>query len=488
MSDVVQRLEDMAVGRSQHATDRNDARSAADDVRAVIARLEAQAEPIVAPAECDSSCDDPECPYSHKPLTLRQAYENAVTRLRSAEAALRAAVPEEGPVGVRCTGCGSSWDDDRLAEEKAKRPELLSCCPERKIVPVYLRPTPRPDMERELAEVIEQRDYFKAEAEAGTEYIAAQREKIDLLGRELAEARKEVERLKYERDVWRSKSNMHQKSAVSRTIAEAERDALAADNARLVEALGKLEKAATVVSRHGAQTGSWWSDLTTGLIYARAAISRAALSGASIPATADKPHKAPSERELLHKIEGVLRTPSSGHASANELAETILDAICPGYLGALEWAVERWRDEVQHRPIQNIHRRSLDDAWRQVIRHFGGEDILLCGPAHDDLAALSGASIPAPAKAGRKMEPVSIDYLRGQIGEILVLELDAKEDGRAVSQAVERILALVAASSAPDKAEAIREEADPIEKHLAERNRRDTIARAIPNPARREGE
>lgn len=47
-------------------------------------------EEIIAPAECDESCDDPECPYSHKPLTLRQAYENALVRLRAAEAATAA--------------------------------------------------------------------------------------------------------------------------------------------------------------------------------------------------------------------------------------------------------------------------------------------------------------------------------------------------------------------------------------------------------------
>lgn len=45
---------------------------------------------IVAPAECSVNCDDPECPYSHQPLTLRQAYENAVCRLRNVENALAA--------------------------------------------------------------------------------------------------------------------------------------------------------------------------------------------------------------------------------------------------------------------------------------------------------------------------------------------------------------------------------------------------------------
>lgn len=51
----------------------------------------------------------------------------------------------------------------------------------------------------------------------------------------------------------------------------------------------------------------------------------------------------------------------------------------------VEWAVSRWRSEVANRPMQNIHRRALDTTWRQVIRHFGGDDIELCGPAHDRL-------------------------------------------------------------------------------------------------------
>lgn len=51
----------------------------------------------------------------------------------------------------------------------------------------------------------------------------------------------------------------------------------------------------------------------------------------------------------------------------------------------LAWAVERWQAEVANRPIVNIHRRTLDDTWRQVIRHLGGDDAALCGPRHDDL-------------------------------------------------------------------------------------------------------
>jgi hypothetical protein len=51
----------------------------------------------------------------------------------------------------------------------------------------------------------------------------------------------------------------------------------------------------------------------------------------------------------------------------------------------LAWAVQRWKDEVGSRPIQNVNRRALDDTWRQVIRFFGGDDVELCGPCHDDL-------------------------------------------------------------------------------------------------------
>lgn len=53
----------------------------------------------------------------------------------------------------------------------------------------------------------------------------------------------------------------------------------------------------------------------------------------------------------------------------------------------LEWAVGRWEAEVSLRPLHNVHRRSLDDTWRQVIRRIGGDDKALCGPVHDELFA-----------------------------------------------------------------------------------------------------
>jgi hypothetical protein len=44
------------------------------------------------------------------------------------------------PIGVRCTGCGSSMTDEQLAAKRAKQPTLISCCPERNMIAVYATP------------------------------------------------------------------------------------------------------------------------------------------------------------------------------------------------------------------------------------------------------------------------------------------------------------------------------------------------------------
>lgn len=51
----------------------------------------------------------------------------------------------------------------------------------------------------------------------------------------------------------------------------------------------------------------------------------------------------------------------------------------------IAWAVQRWLAEVGNRPLQNIHRRTLDTTWRQVVKRFGGDDVALLGPPHDTL-------------------------------------------------------------------------------------------------------
>lgn len=45
----------------------------------------------------------------------------------------------------------------------------------------------------------------------------------------------------------------------------------------------------------------------------------------------------------------------------------------------LKWAVDRWNAEVRDRPLINVHRRTLDETWRQVIRNLGGDDEALIG-------------------------------------------------------------------------------------------------------------
>lgn len=52
------------------------------------------------------------------------------------------------------------------------------------------------------------------------------------------------------------------------------------------------------------------------------------------------------------------------------------------------WAVDRWNQEVKNRPLVNVHRRTLDDTWRQVIKHHGGNPNQLLGPTHDMLVWL----------------------------------------------------------------------------------------------------
>jgi len=76
--------------------------------------------------------------------------------------------------------------------------------------------------------------------------------------------------------------------------------------------------------------------------------------------------------------------------------QTIDDAIdelrkFPVQQNLLSWAVDRWLAEVSNRPLVNIHRRTLDDTWRQVIRFAGGDPDELIGPSHDALLSAEQA-------------------------------------------------------------------------------------------------
>lgn len=51
----------------------------------------------------------------------------------------------------------------------------------------------------------------------------------------------------------------------------------------------------------------------------------------------------------------------------------------------VQWVVDQWHAQVSKRPMVNVHRRTLDNVWRQVIRQLGHDDVALLGPRHDDL-------------------------------------------------------------------------------------------------------
>lgn len=53
------------------------------------------------------------------------------------------------------------------------------------------------------------------------------------------------------------------------------------------------------------------------------------------------------------------------------------------------WAVGRWVAEVQRRPLCNVHRASLDAAWRQVYRRFSAGPTAIPGKPHILLMALA---------------------------------------------------------------------------------------------------
>jgi len=40
-----------------------------------------------------------------------------------------------------------------------------------------------------------------------------------------------------------------------------------------------------------------------------------------------------------------------------------------------KWIIGRWDAEVKNRPLCNIHRRTLDETWRQVYWYIAGEEL-----------------------------------------------------------------------------------------------------------------
>lgn len=82
----------------------------------------------------------------------------------------------------------------------------------------------------------------------------------------------------------------------------------------------------------------------------------------------------------------------------------------------IDWVVERWHAEVATRPMVNVHRRALDDTWRQVLRHLGVDHRARLGPTHDELRAEIGSKEWAamngtPAEQAAPTEPLTDEQI-----------------------------------------------------------------------------
>lgn len=91
-------------------------------------------------------------------------------------------------------------------------------------------------------------------------------------------------------------------------------------------------------------------------------------------------------REVVRCLRETGRFVDEEGEATNALADLIDgDAMDAHQTNGLAWAVSCWQAEVSQRPLVNVHRRTLDDTWRQVIRYFGGDPAKLIGPDHDTL-------------------------------------------------------------------------------------------------------
>ncbi len=115
-----------------------------------------------------------------------------------------------------------------------------------------------------------------------------------------------------------------------------------------------------------------------------------------------KPEREPLSVRFQQVMTGTLK---AAHTHPDAKAPSV--PAPAGVQEHLAWAVERWHDEVRYRPIVNVNRRPLDDAWRQVIRHFGGDpEALLPLPRHDVLVQENPALFRKAAKSAAAAQAV----------------------------------------------------------------------------------
>jgi hypothetical protein len=82
---------------------------------------------------------------------------------------------------------------------------------------------------------------------------------------------------------------------------------------------------------------------------------------------------------------------SYDHALPGALSAEAIPGKAEDRQELIDWVCERWHAEVANRPMVNVHRRSLDDTWRQILRHLGVDDRARLGPTHDELRAEIGS-------------------------------------------------------------------------------------------------
>lgn len=120
-------------------------------------------------------------------------------------------------------------------------------------------------------------------------------------------------------------------------------------------------------------------------------LERASLPSAGAEPTWECPdcHKWPEGCKVGHCAIGCL--PPTKGAEEPDSEQLIATAATAQREALANWAAERWHAEVASRPIVNVHRRALDDTWRQVLRRCGVDDRARLGPTHDELRAEIGS-------------------------------------------------------------------------------------------------
>jgi hypothetical protein len=79
-------------------------------------------------------------------------------------------------------------------------------------------------------------------------------------------------------------------------------------------------------------------------------------------------------RRLMGDVERLTRE-LRGDVMGTTRSKIIEQALTVERQSLALWIEGRWDDEVKHRPVENIHRRTLDNTWRRIYRHVTGTEL-----------------------------------------------------------------------------------------------------------------